>query len=81
MANQLTREYAARNQRMETYMKLAQGLFKDFDSAYIERSSRSSNSHADALATLASAINSTSKRTIEVEFLPKPSTEADQVCN
>lgn len=50
--NQLTGEYAARNQRMEAYMKLAQGLIKNFDSAYIERFSRSSNSHADALGPL-----------------------------
>lgn len=81
VANYLTREYAASNQMMEAYMNLAQRLFKDFDSAYIEWFSRSNNSHADALATFASAINSTNKRTIEVEFLPKLSTEADQVYN
>lgn len=34
-SNQLTREYAVRNQRMESYMKLAQKLFKSFNLPYI----------------------------------------------
>lgn len=31
VANQLIREYAARNQRMGAYMKLAQRLFRSFN--------------------------------------------------
>ena len=61
-------------------MKMAQKLFREFESAYIERFPRTSNSHADALATLASAIDSKLKRTIEVEFLPKPSIETGSRC-
>lgn len=56
MANQLTRKYAARNLRMNAYIRLAQKLFKSFKSAYIERFSRTNNSHAYALATLASVV-------------------------
>ena len=80
MVNQLTGEYAARNPRMEAYMKLAQKLFREFESAYIERFPRTNNSHADALTTLASAVNSKLRRTIEVEFLPRPSMEAEAQC-
>ena len=81
VANQLTTEYAARNQKMETYMRLAHKLFREFMSAYIERFPRTSNSHVDALATLASTVDSSLKRTIEVEYLPRPSIETDQGCH
>ena len=59
---------------------LQQKLFKSFNLAYIERFPRTSNSHDDALATLTSAIESDLKRTIEVDFLPKPSIDAEQFC-
>ena len=36
VANQLTGGYAVRNKRMEAYMRLAQKLFREFPSAYIE---------------------------------------------
>ena len=81
VANQLTREYAARNQIMESYMKLAQKLIRNFRSAYIERFPKMSKSHADALATLASAVDSDMKRIIDVEFLPRPSIETEQTCH
>lgn len=73
--NQLTGEYAVRNERMGTYMRLAQKLFKEFNSVYIERFSITNNSHADALTTLTFVMDSTLKRTIELEYLPKPSIE------
>lgn len=59
---------------MEAYMKLAQQLLKSFTSAYIKRFPRTNNSHADALATLASTVDLKMKRTIDVEYLPRPST-------
>ena len=65
VANQLTGEYVARNERMGAYMKLAQKLIKEFRMAYIEKFPRTSNSHADALATLASAVDSKVKITIK----------------
>ena len=79
VANQLTWEYTARNERLGAYMKLPQKLFKGFCSAYIERFPRASNNHVDALATLASAIESNlKKKTIEIKFLPRPSIKAYQ---
>lgn len=56
-------------------------LFKSFNLAYIERFPKTSISHADALATFTSTVELNMKRTIEVEFLPRPSIEADQDCN
>lgn len=66
VVNQLTGVYAARNQILEAYMKLVQKLFKCFKLVYIERFRRTSNSHTDTLATLASAVDSDMKMTIEV---------------
>ena len=77
MANQLTGEYAARNEIMGAYMRLTQKLFKEFKSTYIEQFLKTNNSHADALDTLAFAVDSSLKRTIEVEYLPKPSIETE----
>lgn len=59
-------------------MKLAQQLLKTFTSAYVERFPKTNNSHADALATLASVVDSKTKRTIDVEYLPRPSTNVYQ---
>lgn len=56
-------------------MRLAQKLIKDFRTAFVERFPRTNNSHADTLATLASAVDLKLKRLIEVEFLPKQSIE------
>lgn len=75
VTNQLTGEYAARNERMRVYMRLAQKLIKEFRTAYVERFPRTSNSHANALATLALAVDSRLKRTLEVEFLSRLSIE------
>lgn len=62
-------------------MKLVQKLFRSYDTAYNERISRMSNNHADALVTLTSTTKSNMKRTIKVEFLPKPSIDAEQEYN
>ena len=75
VANQLTGEFAARNEWMETYTRLAQKLIMEFRTAYIQRFPRTSKSHADALATLVSAVDSKLKRFIEVEYLSNPSIE------
>lgn len=55
MANELTGEFCARNQKMEVYMMLAYQLLKPFTSAYAEKFPRINNSHAGALAILASS--------------------------
>lgn len=58
-------------------MRLAQKLFRDFNSD-IERFPQISDNHGDTLATLASAVELEMKRTIEVDYLPRPSIEAEQ---
>lgn len=55
-------------------MRLAQKLFRDFNSD-IERFPQISDNHGD---TLASAVELEMKRTIEVDYLPRPSIEAEQ---
>ena len=57
-------------------MKLAQQLLKSFTSAYVERFPILNNSHADALTTLASAVDSKIKRAIDVEYLIRSSIES-----
>lgn len=79
VANQLTGEYAARNEGIGTYVKPTHKLFKGFFLEYIERFPRANNNHTDALPTLSLAVGSELKRTIEVEFLPSRSIEANQV--
>lgn len=73
VANQLTGEYAANNERIAAYMKLAQRLVIKFNSVYIERFPRANKSYDNALPTLTSAMDSKLKRDVEVEFLPSPS--------
>lgn len=79
--NQLTGECAIKNQRMDANIKQAQKLFKNFNSAYLERFSRTSNNHANVLATLTSVVEFYMKRIIEVELLLRPSIEAGYDCN
>ena len=58
---------------MAAYMKMANSLLGKFDHHKLNQITRDQNTHADALAWLASAINSEIKRTIEVGFIPEPS--------
>lgn len=69
VANMLIGEYCARNQRMEAYMKLAQQLLKAFPMI--------NNIHTNSLPTLASILDSQFKRTIVVEYLPRPNIGAE----
>ena len=54
---------------MTTYMKTANSLLAKFDHYELNQITQDQNTHADALACLASAINSEIKRTIEVGFI------------
>lgn len=69
VANMLIGEYCARNQRMEAYMKLAQQLLKAFPMI--------NNIHTNSLPILASILDSQFKRTIDVEYLPRPNIGAE----
>ena len=71
--NQLKGEHAAKNDCMAAYMKTANSLLAKFDHHELNQITRNQNTHADALACLASTINSEIKRTIEVRFISEPS--------
>ncbi|KAI7980622.1 Uncharacterized protein Mb2253c, partial [Camellia lanceoleosa] len=71
--SQLKGEYAARNDRMAAYIKMANSLLAKFDHHELNQITCDQNTHANALACLASAINFEIKQTIEVGFIPEPS--------
>ena len=58
---------------MAAYMKTANALLAKFDHHELNQITRDQNIHADALACLASTINSEIKWTIEVGVTPEPS--------
>lgn len=73
VVNQITGEYAAKHERMAQYLSKAKALLSKFTTYNLQQINRDNNAHADALATLATAIASSAKRTIYVETLAKPS--------
>ena len=78
MTSQLSGDYQARDDRMAAYLARARGLLSQFERAEVRQIGRESNSHADALASLASAVEAGNKRTIEVETLWEPSIDLQQ---
>ena len=60
---------------MAAYLAHANELLSQFERAEVRQIGRESNSHADALASLASAVKAGNKRTVEVETLQEPSIE------
>ena len=73
--SQLSGDLQAHNERMAAYLTLAKKLVSQFERAKVKQIGRESNSHVDALANLASAVEAGNKRTVEVETLEKPSIE------
>ncbi|XXG78142.1 hypothetical protein AAC387_Pa08g2147 [Persea americana] len=78
VTSQLSGDYQARDDRMAAYLAHARGLLSQFERAEVRQIGRESNSHADALASLASAVEAGEKRTIEVETLQEPSIDLQQ---
>ncbi|MDR5650774.1 hypothetical protein, partial [Staphylococcus nepalensis] len=72
-------EFVVKNQRIEKYRDLALKLMKEFSFIEVDQHPRSTNAHADALATLASAIPSELQRSVLVEFIANPSIESEMV--
>ena len=58
---------------MVAYLALVRELMSSFEEMNIQQFPRGQNSHADALAALSSAVNSSLKRVIPVDFLICPS--------
>ena len=68
IVNQTTGEFAARDDRMSAYAKEVSRLVALFQNCQLYQVSREDNSHADALANLASAIQPGKARTIMVDY-------------
>ena len=60
---------------MATYLAHAKQLLSQFERVEVKQIDRDSNSHADVLANLASAVKAGNKRTVKVETLERPSIE------
>ena len=73
VANQISGEYQARDERMSAYLLVARSLLAEFESIHVAQISREHNSHADILAKLATALELDMQRTICVETLDRPS--------
>uniref|UniRef100_A0A2N9FQ09 Uncharacterized protein n=1 Tax=Fagus sylvatica TaxID=28930 RepID=A0A2N9FQ09_FAGSY len=73
VANQISGEYQARDDRMAAYLTIARTLLSEFDSTHVAQIGREHNSHADILARLATALESDLQRTVCIETLDQPS--------
>jgi ribonuclease HI len=73
VANQISGEYQARDERMSAYLLVARSLLAEFESIHVAQIGREHNSHVDILAKLAMALESDMQRTICVETLDRPS--------
>uniref|UniRef100_A0A2N9EYS7 RNase H type-1 domain-containing protein n=1 Tax=Fagus sylvatica TaxID=28930 RepID=A0A2N9EYS7_FAGSY len=73
VASQINGEYMARDERMAAYLLKVQQTMTSFQTVRVEQIGQNLNSHADALATLASVVNADFKRFIPIETLAIPS--------
>ncbi|KAM2985847.1 hypothetical protein FF2_006193 [Malus domestica] len=80
VVNQVTNNFDTKDSSMAAYMAQPQLLLKHFHYQIIQIP-RAANSHADALAHLASAVEDKIGRKNQVELLAAPSTMAAEVCN
>ncbi|KAM2897511.1 hypothetical protein COP2_007152 [Malus domestica] len=80
VVNQVTNNFDTKDSSMAAYLTQTQLLLKRFH-YQITQISRAANSHADALARLASAVEDKIGRKIHVKLLAAPSTMVAEVCN
>ncbi|KAM1967413.1 hypothetical protein ACFX15_042475 [Malus domestica] len=80
VVDQVTNNFDAKDSSMAAYLAQTQLLLKHFH-YQITQNPRVANSHADALARLASAVEDKIGRKIQIELLAVPSTMAAEVCN
>ncbi|XP_020421438.1 uncharacterized protein LOC109949730 [Prunus persica] len=80
IVNKVTADFAARDASMHAYLSSTHQLLQSFRAYEIKQIPRSENSHADALACLASAINDKIERKVPVKILAQPSTVAAETC-
>ncbi|KAI5351644.1 hypothetical protein L3X38_004535 [Prunus dulcis] len=75
ITNQASGKYMAKHPRMIQYLDKVQGLLKEFPTFTIQQVPRAENTHADALASLGSALDTQFRCFIPVEHLDRPSIE------
>ncbi|CAL8990806.1 unnamed protein product, partial [Prunus brigantina] len=75
ITNQASGEYMAKHPRMILYLEKVQELLKAFPTFTIQQVPRAENAHADALASLWSALDTQFIHSIPVEHLDRPSIE------
>jgi ribonuclease HI len=73
VANQISGEYQARDERMSAYLATVRLLLAKFESVHVAQIGREHNSHADILAKLATALESDVQRIVCIETLDRPS--------
>ncbi|KAI5337749.1 hypothetical protein L3X38_017020 [Prunus dulcis] len=77
---QVNQDFTAKDASMTAYLQHARHLLTTFHAHSIKQVPRPENSHADALARLASALEQGIGRHIHIEFLDQPSTQAPLIC-
>ncbi|KAI5353741.1 hypothetical protein L3X38_006635 [Prunus dulcis] len=80
VVHQVNQDFTAKDASMTAYLQHARHLLATFRAHSIRQVPRSENSHADALARLASALEQGTGRHIHIEFLAQPSTQAPLIC-
>ncbi|KAI5313233.1 hypothetical protein L3X38_042407 [Prunus dulcis] len=80
VVHQVTQDFTAKDASMTAYLQQARHLLATLHAHAIKQVPRSENSHADALARLASALEQGISRHIHIEFLDQPSTQAPLIC-
>ncbi|KAI5327731.1 hypothetical protein L3X38_027127 [Prunus dulcis] len=80
VVHQVNQDFTAKDASMTAYLQHARHLLATFHAHTIRQVPRSENSHADALARLASALEQGMGRHIHIEFLAQPSTQAPLIC-
>lgn len=77
--NQVLSEYTAKDPRMESYLVVVKSLKAQFDEYNIEQVPRSSNTQTDALTSLGSTFEPSTRRTIPIGYIEKPSIEIESI--
>jgi hypothetical protein len=81
--NQISGNYAAKDEKMKMYLVEAKRLLEKFKHVQVEHIIRDLNGHADALASLASAVAPELRRIISVgvQSLPSIGEVINEVCS
>uniref|UniRef100_A0A2N9GIN6 Uncharacterized protein n=1 Tax=Fagus sylvatica TaxID=28930 RepID=A0A2N9GIN6_FAGSY len=79
VVNQISGDYAAKDEKMKIYLAEAKKLLEKFKLVQVEHIGRDLNGHADALAGLASAVASELRRIISVGVQSLPSVGGDAI--